>query len=58
MLEKEFVTYEIAKELKDLGFDEECLMLYYQNGNILFADVFSFRDPFKEIEFKVITSCE
>ena len=34
--------------------NEECLMLYYQNGNILFADVFSFRDPFKEIEFKVI----
>ncbi len=28
MLEKEFVTYEIAKQLKDLGFDKKCLATY------------------------------
>ena len=27
-MEKEFVTYEIALALKELGFDEECLMLW------------------------------
>jgi len=28
MLEKEFVTYEIAKELKELGFSKKCLGTY------------------------------
>jgi hypothetical protein len=27
-MEKQFVTYEIAKQLKRLGFDEECLGIY------------------------------
>lgn len=31
-----FVSYEIAKELKEKGFDEECLYYYY-GGNELFS---------------------
>jgi hypothetical protein len=31
-MEKEFVTYEIASELKELGFDEPCLEAYDKNG--------------------------
>ncbi len=27
-MNKEFVTYEIAEKLKELGFDEECICLY------------------------------
>lgn len=30
-MEEQFVTYEIALKLKELGFDEECLG-YYSNG--------------------------
>ena len=32
-MEKEFVTYEIALKIKDLGFNEECFR-YYQNGKL------------------------
>ena len=34
-MEKEFVSYEIALKLKELGFDEPCLTYYYNiSGNI------------------------
>lgn len=29
-MKKEFVTYEIALKLKELGFNEECMGLYYK----------------------------
>jgi hypothetical protein len=32
-MKEQFVTYEIAKELKELGFDEECLCTYTLDGN-------------------------
>jgi hypothetical protein len=31
-MEKEFIPYEQAAVLKELGFDEPCLGLYYPNG--------------------------
>ena len=34
-MEKEFVSYEMALELKELGFDEPCFTYYYDNTNIL-----------------------
>jgi hypothetical protein len=33
-MEKEFVSYEQALALKELGFDEQCLALYDLDGNI------------------------
>ena len=30
-MEEQFATYEIALELKELGFDEECIASYYTN---------------------------
>lgn len=33
-MEKEFVSYEIALELKQLGFDEPCLFAYYGKSDI------------------------
>lgn len=30
-MKKQFVTYEIAKQLKELGFDEECFGYYHVN---------------------------
>lgn len=32
-MKEQFVTYEIAKELKELGFDEICIACYITNGN-------------------------
>ncbi len=29
---KEFIPYEIASILKELGFDEKCIGIYYNNG--------------------------
>ncbi len=34
-MEEQFVTYEIALKLKELGFDEECLASYYMAGRKL-----------------------
>jgi hypothetical protein len=33
-MKKEFVSYEIALELKELGFDEPCLFAYYGKSDI------------------------
>lgn len=33
-MENEFVSYEIALELKELGFDEPCLFAYYGKSDI------------------------
>lgn len=33
-MKKEFVSYEIALELKELGFDETCLFAYYGKSDI------------------------
>jgi hypothetical protein len=34
-MNKEFVPYEVANELKQLGFDEPCLASYYRGGKKL-----------------------
>ena len=40
MIEEEFVPYDIAMSLKELGFDEPCIGLYrYQGGEHEFAHV-------------------
>jgi hypothetical protein len=33
-MRKEFVSYEIALKLKELGFDEPCLFAYYGKSNL------------------------
>ena len=35
-MEKEFVPYKIALELKDLGFDESCFGFYSQNNSLIY----------------------
>ena len=32
-MDKQFATYEISKKLKELGFNEECLGLYWHTSN-------------------------
>lgn len=33
-MEKEFVTYELAVKLKEIGFNEPCMGVYFGNGEI------------------------
>ena len=58
-MEKQFVTYEIALKLKELGFNEKCLASYYTDDerNYDKGDIYDCRrklsssidfDPFKE----------
>ena len=39
-MEKQFVNYEIAVKLKELGFDEECLMWYCHENNLTNDQIF------------------
>jgi hypothetical protein len=48
-MKQEFVEYEIAKALKDMGFDEECLM-WYPHEKLLTADLI-FRQYSENEEF-------
>jgi hypothetical protein len=49
---KDFVPYNEALKLKELGFDEPCFGLYKEDSSFLYADVFSFREPYSPSEFK------
>jgi hypothetical protein len=40
-MDKEFITYEQAVALKELGFDEPCLWFYANNGNDGFVNFLS-----------------
>jgi hypothetical protein len=51
-MNKEFIPYEQALALKELGFDEPCLGLFKEDSSFLYADVFAFRDPYTPSEFK------
>ena len=31
---KQFVTFEIAKKLKELGFNEGCIAVYFEDGEL------------------------
>jgi len=37
-MEKQFVTYEIAKKLKELGFDEPCIKMILIGGSVGFVN--------------------
>lgn len=49
---KDFVLYKQALALKELGFDEPCLGLFREDSSFLYADVFSYREPYSPSEFK------
>ncbi len=41
-MEKQFVPYELAVKLKELGFDEECISFYNQSGSLNLSRIDSF----------------
>jgi hypothetical protein len=44
-MEKEFVSYEIALELKELGFDEECFKYYTNTGELYLSNLYGIHAP-------------
>lgn len=44
-MKEQFVTYEIALKLKELGFDEECLAIYTHNNEHYTAGTFFLHTP-------------
>jgi hypothetical protein len=47
-MEKEFITYEQALALKELGFDEPCFGFYYPNGKLIQIHTIGFPDDKKD----------
>lgn len=52
-MKKEFVTYEIAKKLRDIGFNEKCLGHYSNNGG-LFTLHFGTCSSSTQTEFEIL----
>ena len=46
-MEKQFVTYEIALVMKELGFDEHCFAMYCHHGKPQSIGLFTGNDPSK-----------
>jgi len=47
-MNKEFITYEQALALKELGFDEPCFGFYYPNGKLIQIHTIGFPDDKKD----------
>ena len=41
MIEEEFVSYEIAKTLKEMGFNKTCFAWYCNDMNILYSNLYN-----------------
>ena len=50
-MQEQFVTYEIALALKELGFDEPCLGLYYTENNNFLKTNYSHSNIVKSNDF-------
>ena len=44
-MEKEFVTYELALKMKQIGFDEPCFMYYTYNGDLYKSNPYGISAP-------------
>ncbi len=51
-MEKEFIPYEQALELKELGFDEPCLMYYDYSCTLVESGVYEYKAPLYQQAFR------
>jgi hypothetical protein len=51
-LEKEFVPYQESLELKELGFDEPCLMYYDYSCTLVESGVYECKAPLYQQAFR------
>lgn len=51
-LTSEFVSYEQALELKQLGFDEECLKYYTDKGELYVSNIYGISAPLYQQAFR------
>ena len=49
-MKEQFVTYEIALKLKELGFDEECFSAYTEDGGLMDIGNYSNYDKIGELD--------
>ena len=49
-MKEQFVTYEIALKLKELGFDEECFSAYTEDGGLMDIGNYSDYDKIGELD--------
>ena len=52
MIEKEFIPYELALELKQLGFDEPCFMYYTDKGELYKSNIYGISAPIYSQAFR------
>ncbi len=51
-MENQFVTYEIAKKLKELGFNEWCLNIYQDGEELDVSGYYGFNNPVRNEKLK------
>jgi hypothetical protein len=51
-MEKEFVPYELALKIKQLGFDEPCIKFYWEDGMFLRG----YEEPFNHNKYDTISA--
>ena len=54
---EDFVTFEIAKKLKEKGFKEECLLHYTNTGNFLSNSIDTYYRPNQELDYSDFQEC-
>lgn len=54
---KDFITFEIAKKLKEKGFREECLLSYNDNGGLFSNCIDTYDRPNQELDYSDFLRC-
>lgn len=54
---EDFVSFEIAKKLKDRWFREECLLHYTDTGNLLSNSIDTYDRPNQELDYSDFKKC-
>lgn len=56
-MNEEFVTFRIAKKLKEKGFQEECLLYYTDTGSIFSNSIDTYDRPNQELDYSDFQKC-
>lgn len=54
---EDFVSFEIAKKLKEKGFREECLLYYTKTGSLVYNTIDTYDRPNQELDYCDFQRC-
>ena len=54
---KDFVTFEIAKKLKEKGFMEKCFLHYEATGGVYSNSIYAYDSPNQELDYSDFLKC-